>query len=181
MREQHKRNFAIPHTLNACSFIIHHSLEGDCVKKVLLAQALAATLGLAAALPAAAQFAKPEDAQKYRQSALSVMAAHFGRVGAMANGRAPFDAKAAQDNMAIVEMMSKLPWAGFTGGQQGGKAKANIWTDQAKFKTASDNMMAEVAKLSAAAKTATNADGLKAAFGAAAGTCKACHDDFRDN
>ena len=47
--------------------------------------------------PAAAQFAKPEDAIKYRQSALSVMGAHFGRIGAMANGKAPFDAKVAAE------------------------------------------------------------------------------------
>jgi cytochrome c556 len=37
--------------------------------------------------PVWAQFAKPEDAVKYRQGALFVMAQHFGRIGAMANGR----------------------------------------------------------------------------------------------
>ncbi len=152
------------------------------MKKTLIVQAFAVTLGLAAALPALAQFAKPEDAAKYRQSAYSVMAAHFGRVGAMANGRAPFDAKAAQENMAIVEMVSKLPIAGFTGGAASvpGKAKPEVWSDAAKFKTAYDNMVTEVAKLNTAAKSATNADGLKAAFGSAAATCKACHDDFRN-
>ena len=59
----------------------------------LAATAAAATL---VSLPAAAQFAKPEDAIKYRQGALFVMGQHFGRIGAMANGRVPFDAKAAQ-------------------------------------------------------------------------------------
>ena len=44
-----------------------------------------ATLALAAAVfgtatPASAQFAKPEDAVKYRQSVMFVMAQHFGRV-----------------------------------------------------------------------------------------------------
>jgi len=48
-----------------------------------------ASLAVAAAcaamsLPAAAQFAKPEDAIKYRQSSLFVMSQHFGRLGAMA-------------------------------------------------------------------------------------------------
>lgn len=52
--------------------------------------------------PAAAQFAKPEDAIKYRKASLTVMAAHFSRIGAMANGRAPFDAKlAAEKKMPI--------------------------------------------------------------------------------
>lgn len=48
------------------------------------------------AAPASAQFAKPEDAIKYRQSALFVMGQHFGRIGAMANGKVPFDAKPPQ-------------------------------------------------------------------------------------
>ncbi len=50
--------------------------------KRLTLVALAAA-GIATALPAAAQFAKPEDAVKYRKAAFTVMAAHFGRVGAM--------------------------------------------------------------------------------------------------
>lgn len=39
-------------------------------------------------------------------------------------------------------------------------------------------MQDEVTKLAAAAKSG-NLDQLKAAFGPAAGACKACHDDFR--
>ena len=35
--------------------------------------------------PASAQFAKAEDAIKYRQSAFFVMGQHFSRIGAMAN------------------------------------------------------------------------------------------------
>jgi len=132
------------------------------------------------ALPASAQFAKPEDAVKYRQSALFVMAQHFGRLGAMANGRVPFDAKAAADNAEIVAEMAKLPWAGFGAGTESPKAKAEIWKEAAKFKEHSDKAIAETAKLATAAK-AGNLDALKAAFGPAAATCKACHDAFRNN
>ena len=134
------------------------------------------------AVPAHAQFAKPEDAVKYRQSALSVMGTHFSRIGAMASSRAPFDAKAAVDNAQIVNDLSRLPWAGFGPGTDkiSAKAKPEIWTEQAKFKDHSEKMMAETAKLLAAAKT-QNLDNLKAAFGATAGTCKACHDNFRAN
>lgn len=142
--------------------------------------ALVAAL-VCAAVPAMAQFQKPEDAVKYRQSALSVMAAHFGRLGAMASGKAPFDAKVAQDNAAVVEFMSKLPWAGFTPNTEGvkSKAKPEVWMDKAKFDQGSEKMVAEVAKLNAAAK-AGNLDALKAAFGETAKTCKACHDAFRE-
>ena len=75
----------------------------------------AASLVLAAvatvlATPASAQFAKPEDAVKYRQSALFVMSQHFGRIGAMTSGKAPYDAKAAVANAEIVAAIAKLPW-----------------------------------------------------------------------
>lgn len=134
------------------------------------------------ALPASAQFAKPEDAVKYRQSALFVMAQHFGRIGAMANGRVPFDAKVATENAEVVADMAKLPWAGFGPGTDkiSQKAKPEIWTEQAKFKEHSDKLVAETGKLLAAAKT-NNVDNLKASFGATAGTCKACHDAYRNN
>ncbi len=140
--------------------------------------AAAATL----AVPASAQFAKPEDAVKYRQSALSVMGTHFSRIGAMANGRVPFDAKAAQENAQVVNDLARLPWAGFGPGTDkiSAKAKPEIWTEQAKFKDLSDKMVAESAKLLAAAKT-QNLDNIKAAFGTTAASCKACHDAYRAN
>lgn len=148
--------------------------------KIFACIAAAAAL-LAMSAPASAQFAKPEDAIKYRQSALFVMGQHFGRVGAMANGRVPFDAKMAADNAEIVVDMAKLPWAGFgPNTDKGGntRAKPEIWAEQAKFKENSDKLIAESAKLAAAAKTG-NLDSLKTAFAATAGTCKACHDAYR--
>ena len=53
--------------------------------KVLTLAAAAAVL-MTLAVPASAQFAKPEDAIKYRQSALFVMGQHFGRVGGYGHG-----------------------------------------------------------------------------------------------
>lgn len=149
------------------------------MKAFALAAATATLLSMAA--PAAAQFAKAEDAIKYRQSALFVMGQHFGRVGQMANGRVPFDAKVAAENADLVAAMAKLPWAGFgPGTDKGGntKAKPEIWAEQAKYKELSDKLVAESTKLSAAAKTG-NIDNLKTAFGSAAASCKACHDAYR--
>lgn len=130
--------------------------------------------------PAMAQFQKPEDAIKYRKASFTVMAAHFGRIGAMVNGRVPFDAKVAAENAAIVETMSKLPWAAFGPGTDKGDTRAlpDIWKEQDAFKAGADKMQAEIGKLVAATKTG-NLDSVKAAFGAAGQTCKACHDDFR--
>jgi len=131
-------------------------------------------------MSAHAQFAKPEDAIKYRKSALAVMGAHFSRVAAMAGGRAPYDAKAAADNAAIAEAMSKLPWAAFPEGSDKGdtKAKPEIWSDKARFAESAEKMQAELTKLSVAARAGT-LDALKPAVSSAAATCKNCHDNFR--
>ena len=144
-----------------------------------LLSCLLAGAALCASLPASAQFAKPEDAIKYRQSAFFVMGQHFGRLGAMANGKVPFDANAAARDAEIVQQMSRLPWGGFVAGAEGGKAKPEIWKEQAKFKEHGDKLEAEAIKLAAAAKTGS-LEQLKSAFGATAGSCKACHDAFRN-
>lgn len=153
---------------------------------VVLALTVAATL--AAALPAVAQqaaasaFAKPEDAVKYRKAAFTLMGAHFGRIGAMAQGRVPFDGTAAAANADLVVALSKLPYAGFIEGTHNtdkGGPKQNIWTERAKFDEAAAKMQDEVTKLAVAART-NNLDNVKAAFGNAANSCKACHDNYRN-
>ena len=108
------------------------------------------------------------------------MAAHFGRIGAMADGKVPFDAAAVQANAEIATMMSKLPFTAFGAGTDTGetRAKPNIWTDNAKFVAAATKMQDEMAKLNVAAKSGS-LDQIKAAFGPTGGACKACHDDFR--
>jgi cytochrome c556 len=137
-------------------------------------------LGATIALPAAAQFAKPEDAIKYRKAAFTVMATHFGRVAGMANGKIPFDAKMAAENAEIATMMSKLPYAGFIDGTDKGETKAEpkIWAEKDKFNAAATKMQEEMVKLNAAAKGG-NLDAIKAAAGDTGKACKACHDNYR--
>jgi cytochrome c556 len=142
--------------------------------------ALCAAAGLFAALPASAQFQKPEDAIKYRKAAFTLMANHFGRIGAMVNNKSPFDAKAAAENAELLTHLAALPAAGFVAGTDKGetRAKPEIWTEADKFKGGMTKMQDEMSKLNAAAKTGDLAQ-LKTAFGAAAQTCKACHDNYR--
>jgi cytochrome c556 len=135
---------------------------------------------VAVALPAAAQFAKPDDAIKYRKNALFVMQQNFSRVAAMASGKTPFDAKVAAESAAVAEYVGKLPWAAFTEGSDKGdtKSKPEIWKEPAKFKEYADKMQGEMLKLSVAAKSG-NLDSIKAAVSATGGSCKTCHDAFR--
>ena len=139
-------------------------------------------VGVAAAfvLPASAQFAKPDDAIKYRKSALFVMQQNFGRVAGMAQGKIPFNAKVAADSAAPAEFVGSLPWAAFGPDTDLGdtKAKPEIWSNKAKFDDYAKKLEAELGKLSAAAKTG-NLDTIKVAVNAVGNACKSCHDDFR--
>ena len=147
------------------------------MKRVILMSLAAACAAIS--VPAAAQFAKTEDAIKYRQSAMFIQGQHVGRLGAMAAGRVPYDAAVAVSNAEVVAQVSRLPWAGFGPGTEGGKAKPDIWKEQAKFKELSERLMGDTDKLLIAAK-AGNLDALKTAMGAVGETCKTCHDTFRN-
>jgi cytochrome c556 len=137
-------------------------------------------VAMATAFPAHAQFQKPEDAVKYRKAALTVMGNHFARLGAMANGRAPYDAKMAAEHASVLEAVAKLPWQAFGPGTDVGdtRAKPEIWREQAKFNEAANKMQVEVGKVVIAGKSG-NLDSLKQVFGGAAQSCKACHDAYR--
>ena len=128
----------------------------------------------------AQQFAKAEEAIKYRKSALFVMGTQFSQIGGMVQGKVPYNAKIAADSAAAVEVIAKLPWVAFGEGTDKGdtKAKPEIWSEGAKFKEAQDKLIAETAKLAAASKTGKLED-LKVAFAATGGACKNCHDSFR--
>ncbi len=141
---------------------------------------LAAAIGLATALPAAAQFKNAEAAIIYRQSVMQVQNFHLGRIFAMANGRMPFDAKVAAEDAALLDTIDKLPFVAFIDGSDKGdtKAKPEVWKERAKFDAAALKMQEDVAKLNAAAKTGS-LDAIKAAAGAVGQSCKACHDDYQ--
>lgn len=148
------------------------------MKKILTL--IVAGIVTAAALPAFAQFAKPDDAIKYRKNALFVMQQNFGRVAGMASGKVSFDAKVAAESAAVADFVGKLPWVAFGPETDLGdtKAKPEIWSNKAKFDDYAKKMQVELSKLDAAAKTG-KLDAIKVAVGATGEACKACHDDFR--
>ena len=150
------------------------------MRKVTLVLAAACTATIP--LLATAQFSRPDDAVRYRQGALNVMGVHFARLGAMAQGKLPWDAKAVSENIEVVETVHTLPFAVF--GQEttkvsSSKARPEIWTNTAKFEAARDRMFAAVDDLVAANETGDEA-AIKKAIGAAGASCKNCHDDFRN-
>ena len=148
------------------------------MKRLALAAAVLAVSGSLYSAGAAAQFAKPDDAIKYRQSAFTVLTTHMGRLGAMARGDVPFDAAAAQASARVVEMVSHLQWDAFPPGSNTGaaKIKGDPWKDAAAFTKLQGDLKAQTAKLPAAVATL---DGLKAQVGATSRVCRECHESFR--
>ena len=136
---------------------------------------------VAAVMPVAAnaQFAKAEDAIKYRQSAFALMGAHMNRIGAVTKGEVTFNADNVKKSAALINTLSGLPWEAFGPGTEGGKAKPVIWKEMDKVKAGADRFMKAAADLDAAAKSG-NLDQIKKAFGATGQACKACHDSYRD-
>lgn len=149
------------------------------MKMILSGAAALTAVCLAWAPPVAAQFAKADDAIKYRQSAFTVMNVHMGRLGAMARGDVPFDAAAAQASAKVVELVSHLPWDAFPAGSNTGaaKIKGDPWKDPAGFAKLQEDLKAQTAKLPAAVATL---DGLKGQVGATGRACRACHEQYRE-
>lgn len=129
-----------------------------------------------------AQFAKPQDAIKYRQSAMVILAHHFGQIAAVVQGRKPFDAKEVEKNASLVDTMAKLSWDAFmVPGAEKGNTRLNASAfskDKAGFTKDAEALMAETAKLMQAS-TGGNLDSVKARFGAVGKSCKACHVNYR--
>jgi cytochrome c556 len=140
--------------------------------------ATSATVVALSAGSAFAQFQKPEDAIKYRQSVFTVLGNSFGKIGAVVKGEAPYNKDDVAKNAAIVATLSSLPWQAFGAGTEGGKAQPGVWSDSAKFKSNAEKMQLAVANLNTAAQSG-DLESIKKAFGATGQTCKTCHDDFR--
>ncbi len=140
---------------------------------------IAALITAAAPLTASAQFAKAEDAIKYRQSSFALMGAHMSRLGAVTKGEAPFNAESVKKSAALINTLSALPWEAFGPGTEGGKTKPVAFKEMDKVKAGADRLMKAAADLDAAAKTGDLGQ-IKKAFGAVGQSCKNCHDSYRD-
>lgn len=147
--------------------------------KILPASLVVASM-LALVAPADAQFAKPEDAYRYRASVMFLQSQHMGRINAQLRSDKP-NAQIIAENAAILDTINRLFFAAFPEGSDmvpNSRAKPEIWKEQAKFKQYAERVNGDVSKLLGAAKAGDLA-AVRPAFQAVAGGCKACHDDFR--
>lgn len=137
-------------------------------------------VGAVVAWPVAAQYAKPEDAVKYRKAAFTVMNSHMARISSQLKSPTP-NLQIIQSSAQTVESMSKLPWDAFAPNTElvaDTRALPALFKNEAKAKDLALKMQEEVAKLHAVATTG-DAAAIRTQFNAVAKSCDNCHDDFR--
>ena len=129
-----------------------------------------------------AQFAKPEDAIRYRQSAYVIMGAQMGKIAAQLKSDKP-DLAQIQRSAGVVDFVSQLPGEGYVpGSEKGGnpptRAKAEAFTDP-KIREVGKAMRTEVIKLVEVSKGGDIA-AIRTQFQATAKSCDSCHDNYRN-
>lgn len=138
----------------------------------------AAGAAIFSAVLAASAAGAQEDVIKRRQVAMKSMGEQSDAGAAMLKGQVPFDAQKA----AVVFSTFKTAMSNFTtlfpdGSDVGGtKATPAVWRDRKGFEAAAAAFDKAVADNAA---KATTAEGFKAAFMAAAGECRSCHQGFK--
>jgi cytochrome c556 len=115
-----------------------------------------------------------------RQQAFKNVLRHFEPMGMVLRGRAPFNKAEFAQQAAALKLAAQQAVTLFPANSIDSKsrAKAEIWSQPAKFKTARDNFISSVEQLDTAAH-GNDLASIRNSYDRVAQTCKACHDSFR--
>jgi cytochrome c556 len=129
---------------------------------------------------AIAQFAKTEDAIKYRQSIMFLIGQHFGRMAVVVKGEAPYNKEAFEKNAVLVDTLYRLPLEAFVvpGSDKGSNMKPEALTEKDKLTQLHDSTLEQLGKLVSVAK-AGDLNAIKPVFGVVGNSCGACHKAYR--
>lgn len=143
--------------------------------------AIGATLLIAMAGLAVANFATTEDAINYRKAVMTVIGEHFGQIAAVATGQSPFNAHSLAKHTMVLRTMATLPWeACLMPGSH--KGKTTLRKTALKEK---DDFMAMARQFEALTTTLDDTvasgdqEAVKGQFGDVAKSCKDCHVAYR--
>ena len=148
------------------------------MKRSGTAAVVALALGVAAG--AALAQAKPETLVKQRQSVMTLQGKYFGPMGAMAQGKAPYNADIVRRNAAFLDNLSRMPWDGFDPSTKDVKSAAlpAIYEQPDKFKESATRLENEAHKLYEVSRSGDE-NAVKAQIGAVGKACGGCHESFR--
>ncbi|RMD47096.1 MAG: cytochrome c [Alphaproteobacteria bacterium] len=148
-----------------------------------LAAALAAGLAVTA-LPAVSHADAIGDAIAARKADMQLRRHYLMVLGAMAQGKAPYDAEAARRAAASLEALLAIdrsrmwPEGSDSFSVDGTRAKPEIWDNLPDVGAKGKAFGAAVKELAAVADGGL--DKLRPAVGKLAGACKACHEKYRE-
>ena len=134
-----------------------------------------------AAGAAYAKFVNPEDAIKYRKSAMFILAQHFKRMGAVVQGKMDYDKQTFAANAEVVKVLATLPWeAALESGTDKGDTTMSsaVFSKKTEFEETARTFEEATDRLATASQGA-DFDTIKSEFGAVAKSCKECHTAFR--
>ncbi|MGL6071327.1 c-type cytochrome, partial [Craterilacuibacter sp.] len=103
----------------------------------------------------------------------------FEPMGVVIRGRDPYRKDAFIKQADALKLAANAPFAHFPAGSSANsRAKANIWSEPARFNSEKNQFISRVNGLSSAAQAGDIA-AIRQAYGQIAQSCKSCHDAFR--
>lgn len=150
-----------------------------------IASAIAAAVLVSLAGAASAQALKSEEMIKFRKAGYSFMAWNMGKIKANVEGSFNKDQVIAAANLVAATANSGMGalFAPGTDKEVAGektRVKPEFFEQPDKVKELAMSFIKEANELARVAATG-DAAAVKAQFGKTGGTCKACHDEFRNN
>lgn len=140
-----------------------------------LSKTLIAGLIVTAGAATAQQASNPVVAE--RIAVMQTIRANTGALGDMASGKKPFDAAAATAAKTALAAAAAEMVVKFQAPETDpvSKASPRIWSDYAGFTAQAESLLT-----AAEAMDVASLDGLKAGMGAVGGTCRVCHQAYRN-
>jgi cytochrome c556 len=131
-----------------------------------------------------AQEQRSDDYVEYRQAAFNAMGWHFKKMGAMIQGRIPYDAAEFKRRATAVSVLSKLPGEGFIAETKNTelptRLKPEMWFQKERFDTNMQDLIKATAELASKAGVEDKND-RRSTYGNAARQCKSCQERFRES
>ena len=152
------------------------------LRKIIIASSCA----LLVSTPVAAQMSEKQasNAIEFRQSIFQLVKSNIGPLGAMAKGKAPIDEAVIAKNAMRMEQLSLMISDYFVADTRGSGVKTHaldkVWENTEDFAQKTKDFTLATQALQTIIENKDTANYRKG-IGAVGATCKACHDDYKDD
>lgn len=125
-----------------------------------------------------------ETVTKYRKSLLQLVRSNMSPLGAMAKGKIPMDADVIALNASRIEFLANMMQDYFatdtTNHSVDTNADDDIWDEYDDFTSKANDLVSAAAKLQELVANKQTKD-FRKGIGAIGASCKACHDDYKED